>query len=84
MTLEQPTAFPPKSLKESIDSLQTQRGCADSMRYRRKKTAAVSVRLPCQLPVNVGALKRQSFIGSALASKRRAGARCSDARSMKP
>jgi hypothetical protein len=32
---------PFNSLKESIDSLQTQRGCADSMRYRIKKTAAI-------------------------------------------
>jgi hypothetical protein len=35
MTLEQQRGSS-KILKESIDNLQTQRGCADSMRHRRK------------------------------------------------
>jgi hypothetical protein len=41
--------FPPTKV---IHILQTQRGDADWMRYRRKKTAPVSVRLQCQQPVD--------------------------------
>jgi hypothetical protein len=56
------TAFPSKILEGCINSLQTHRGCADSMQYGRKKTAAISGLQG--VPYRGGAFNHENFAAS--------------------